>query len=89
MPILEGSSIAYMETRLNELITLKGQLEQYKDFILNIRIGGTDMSSLFGVRRGINTSIYDILPVRDAISDILNIFNRADDNYTISAPVWE
>jgi hypothetical protein len=29
------------------------------------------------------------LPVRDAISDILNFFSRIEDNYTVSAPVWE
>lgn len=89
MPILEGAAIAHVETRLNELLYLKDQFDLYKKYILNIRIGGTDMSSLFGVRRGINTSIYDILPVRDAISDILNIFNRTPDGYTISGPVWE
>ena len=56
--------------------------------ILNIRVGGTDMSSLFGVRRGINSTVYDIMPVRDALSDVLNFFNRYSD-YCVSAAVWE
>lgn len=89
MPILEGESIANVETRVSELIKLKSIIDPFKNIILNIRIGGTDFSSLFGVRRGINTSIYDILPVRDIISDILNFFGRTSDEYTISAPVWE
>ena len=89
MPILEGKLIAYAETRMNELQQLKIILDPYQEYILNIRIGGTDMSALFGVRRGVNTSIYDILSVRDAISDILNFFTRIEDNYTVSAPVWE
>ena len=89
MPILEGKTIAYKETRYNELIILKRILEPYKQLILNIRVGGTDFSSLWGVRRGINYSIYDILAVRDCLSDILNFFNRADDDYLVSAPVWE
>lgn len=89
MPILEGKNIAYSETRSGELENLKLILDKYQKYILNIRIGGTDFSSLFGVRRGINTSVYDILPVRDAISDILNFFSRIEDNYTVSAPVWE
>ena len=89
MPILEGDSIANVETRVSELKKLKSIIDPYKDIILNIRIGGTDFSSLFGVRRGINTSIYDILPVRDIISDILNFFCRISDEYTVSAPVWE
>lgn len=89
MPILEGKSIAYRETRALELEKLKAILDIYKEYVLNIRIGGTDFSSLFGVRRGINTSIYDILPVRNTISDILNFFSRIENMYTISGPVWE
>lgn len=89
MPILEGKTIAYRESRLGELEKLKLILDAYQQCILNIRIGGTDFSSLFGVRRGISSSVYDILPVRDAISDILNFFNRMEDSYTVSAPVWE
>jgi len=89
MPILEGSAIAYREMRVEELHRLKELLQPYRDFILNIRVGGTDFSSLFGVRRDMYSSIYDILPVRDALSDILNFFNRAEDTYTVSGPVWE
>lgn len=89
MPILEGKSIAYCETRLAELKRIKEILSQYRDLILNVRVGGTDFSSLFGVRRGMSSSIYDILPVRDALSDILNFFNRVEDGYIVSAPVWE
>jgi citrate lyase beta subunit len=89
MPILEGKTIAYLETRKEELAKLKDILKPFKNQILNIRVGGTDFSSLFGVRRGINYSIYDILTVRDCLADILNFFNRADDDYLVSAPVWE
>ena len=88
MPILEGTECAFRETRNQELLLLRNILEPYKDLILNIRVGGTDMSSLFGVRRGINSTVYDILPVRDALSDILNYFNRFCD-YSVSAAVWE
>ncbi|WP_297095265.1 HpcH/HpaI aldolase/citrate lyase family protein [uncultured Draconibacterium sp.] len=89
MPILEGKTIAYQESRREELKALKDILYPFKEQILNIRVGGTDFSSLFGVRRGINYSIYDILTVRDCLADILNFFNRAEDDYLISAPVWE
>ncbi len=89
MPILEGHSIAYRETRVQELNALKDIIEPYKKQILNIRVGGTDFSSIFAVRRGINLSIYEILTVRDCLSDILNFFNRDTADYTVSAPVWE
>lgn len=89
MPILEGQTIAYMETRIDELHKLLNLLRDYRKYILNIRVGGTDFSSFFGVRRGISSSIYDILPVRDALADILNFFGRAEEGYVVSAPVWE
>lgn len=89
MPILEGRAIAYLESRKAELHALQLALEPYKALILNIRVGGTDFSSIFGVRRDINSSIYDILTVRDCLSDILNYFNRDTADYTVSAPVWE
>ena len=89
MPILEGRTIAYKETRLSELKNLLKIIEPNKDLILNIRVGGTDFSSIFGVRRGMTSSIYDILTVRDCLSDILNFFNRDTSDYTVSGPVWE
>lgn len=89
MPILEGKSIAFKESRSAELNLLREITEPYKKYLLNIRVGGTDFSSLFAVRRGINASIYDILTVRDCLSDILNFFARAEADYTVSAPVWE
>lgn len=88
MPILEGPEVAFRELRNKELLLLRNILEPYKDLILNIRVGGTDMSSLFGVRRGINSTVYDIMPVRDALSDVVNFFNRYCD-YCVSAAVWE
>jgi len=89
MPILEGRTIALKETRADELNIIKNILTAYKHMILNIRVGGTDFSSIFGVRRGINYSIYDILTVRDCLSDILNYFSREGGSFVISAPVWE
>lgn len=89
MPIFEGERIVYQESRTSELQSLKEILSPYKDLILNLRVGATDFSSLFSVRRGINYSIYDIHVIRDCLSDILNFFGREADGYTISAPVWE
>ncbi len=89
MPILEGRTIALKEARESELNITKNLLTAYKDIVLNVRVGATDFSSIFGVRRGINYSIYDILTVRDCLSDILNYFARDQDECVISAPVWE
>lgn len=88
MPILEDSRVAFKETRIIELLKIKSILDNYKDIVLNIRVGGTDFSSCFGVRRGINYTIYDIMTVRDCLTDILNVFAR-NNEYTVSGPVWE
>lgn len=88
MPIIEDSRVAFKETRLTELMGIKAILDKYKELVLDIRVGATDFSSCFGVRRGADYSIYDILTVREILSDIINIFGRNND-YVISGPVWE
>lgn len=88
MPIIEDARVAFKETRLPELFSIKDICDSHRDLILNIRVGGTDFSSCFGVRRGINYTIYDIMTVANCLMDILNVFTRNND-YTISGPVWE
>ena len=83
MPILEDRTIAYKETRLEELLSIRRILIDNRDLTLNVRIGGTDFSSCFGVRRGIDYSIYDIMTVRDCLLDIINVFGR-DNDFVIS-----
>jgi citrate lyase beta subunit len=88
MPIIEDARVAYKETRLLELMAIKNICDCHKRLILNIRVGGTDFSSCFGVRRGINYTIYDVMTVSNCLMDILNVFTR-DNDYTVSGPVWE
>lgn len=88
MPILEAREMAYLETRIPELMGVKEILDRHKRLVLNVRVGGTDWSSVFGVRRGINYTIYDIMTVSDCLKDVLNVFAR-DNDYSVSGPVWE
>jgi citrate lyase beta subunit len=89
MPILESSEIIYKESRMETLLKIKELVDTYKEYILNIRIGATDFCGLFGIRRKVDTTIYDVSVIRDCIADIINVFNRQDDSYVISGPVWE
>ncbi len=89
MPILESEEIIYKENRMKELLYLRNLIEEYNDLILNIRVGGTDFSSKFGLRRSVTNSIYDIGVINDCLCDIVNIFGRYKEEYIISAPVWE
>lgn len=88
MPIFEDRRVAFKETRIMELVKGKEVLDQYKDLVLNVRVGATDFSACFGARRDINYTIYDILTVSEILTDILNMFTR-DNEYTVSGPVWE
>lgn len=89
MPILESAPIIYRESRLESLLSIRNLLGNYREYVLNVRIGATDFSSLFGLRRSPDISIYDLTPIRDCISDIINIFGRVEEGYVISGPVWE
>nr|WP_263326005.1 HpcH/HpaI aldolase/citrate lyase family protein [Neobacillus sp. Marseille-Q6967] len=89
MPILESNSVIHKETRMAELMGIKQLLDQYKDNILNVRVGATDFSGLYGIRRSVDTTVYDIAVLRDCIADIINVFQRSESPYVISGPVWE
>lgn len=89
MPILESAPIIYRESRLESLLAIRDLLGGYRDYVLNVRIGATDFSSLFGLRRSPDISIYDLAPIRDCISEIINVFGRVEEGYVISGPVWE
>ncbi|NQX62268.1 HpcH/HpaI aldolase/citrate lyase family protein [Paenibacillus qinlingensis] len=89
LPILESASIIYKESRTFTLLTINEIITNFKDLVLNIRIGATDFSSLFGLRRSPDRTIYDIAPIRDCVADIINIFGRMEASNVISGPVWE
>ncbi|PKG24040.1 HpcH/HpaI aldolase/citrate lyase family protein [Niallia nealsonii] len=89
MPILETKKIIEKETRMEELLSIKTVLDAYKQLILNVRIGATDFCGLYGIRRNIDTTVYDVAIIRDCISDIVNVFLREDSPYVVSGPVWE
>lgn len=89
MPILETKRIIEKETRLEELLSIKAVLDTYKHLILNVRIGATDFCGLYGIRRNTDTTVYDVAIIRDCITDIINVFLRADSPYVVSGPVWE
>lgn len=88
MPILESDDILLKERRLPELIRIRNLLLEFDEYILNVRIGSTDFCGLLGMRRTIRHTVYDIQPVRDCITDILNVFLR-DSQFVLSGSVWE
>lgn len=86
MPILESGMIADKYGRVGVLSELHKLLSAAREFILNIRVGGNDFCNLYGLRRSVNQTIYDVGVVRDILVDILNVFVC---DFVVSGPVWE
>ena len=86
MPILESGVIACKNTRYEQLYGIKAILDEVSQYVLNVRVGGNDFCNLFGLRRNVKQTIYDVGVVRDILIDILNVFAQ---DYVVSGPVWE
>ena len=86
MPILESEDLIDPATRMCNLMLIRDYIDEMEDYVLNIRVGGNDFSNQFSVRRKVDQTIYDILPIAGIFSDILAMFSR---NYIVSGPVWE
>lgn len=86
MPIFESATMIDLSTRYQNLSTVKSCLASISDQILNIRVGGNDLSHAFGLRRHVQNSIYDVKPVAHLLIDIATTFAT---DYVVSGPVWE
>lgn len=86
MPILESKNIMYKQLRLDNLLYLYDKLNTINEYVLNIRCGIADFCNIFGIRRNIENTVWDIKPIADCLSDIINVFGR---NYVISSGVWK
>ena len=75
-----------LHTRYAHLHQVKSALESVSDRVLNIRVGGNDLSHAFGLRRRVSNTIYDVKPVADLLVDIVTTFAT---QYVVSGPVWE
>jgi citrate lyase beta subunit len=90
MPVLESPEVVHAEHRSRALLEVRDLLADHRDSVLALRIGATDLSSAYGLRRSRELSVYDLRVVADAIADIVNVFCRADGTgYVVTGPVWE
>lgn len=89
LPILEGPETAYQERRLATLLELRELLVLHGDLVPGVRIGATDLSGLWGLRRTRDFTVYDLVPVANVISDVVSVLGRAGSVPAISGPVWE
>lgn len=89
LPILEGPSVAHAEHRLETLTGLAELFAVYRDLVPGVRIGATDLSGVWGLRRSRDFTVYNVGAVAEVIYDIVNVFGRAGGAPAISGPVWE
>ncbi|MGC6768156.1 HpcH/HpaI aldolase/citrate lyase family protein [Enterococcus sp. LJL128] len=90
MPILESRELMSKRSREEELNKVFEVLTkpEFEERILNIRLGATDMCGLFGLRRTIDSTIYDVSVMKDFMTDVLNYF-ALDRRFVVSGCVWE
>lgn len=86
MPIIENKNTMYRQLRMDNLLYMNNALREISNNVLNIRVGGADFCSVYGIRRSMHDDIYDIGVVRSVLNDIVNVFGKS---YVVSGPVWE
>ena len=90
MPVLEGLEFAAGETRLPSLLASRRLVDKYREYVPAIRIGATDLSGAYGLRRAREFTVWDVRVVADVISTVVNVFGRVDGGgYVVAGPVWE
>ncbi|WP_205843651.1 HpcH/HpaI aldolase/citrate lyase family protein [Nakamurella deserti] len=90
MPVIETPEVIFRESRIESLTQIRAILREYREEVLAVRFGATDLCGLYGIRRDRDLSIYDVRVVADLISDAVNQLGREGaENFTISGPVWE
>ena len=90
MPVLESTDLGFVETRVSGLLAVRRLLDKYRPHIPAVRIGATDLSGVYGLRRAREFTVWDVRVVADVIGAILNVFGRLDGTgYVVAGPVWE
>lgn len=87
LPIIESPEFIQSHTKNESFIKMAFVLNKYKNRILNIRIGVTDILGHYGIRREKTLSIYDSVIYKMFVSDIISYLQ--DLNIPISGGVSE
>ncbi|MCG0291080.1 HpcH/HpaI aldolase/citrate lyase family protein [Streptomyces sp. PSAA01] len=90
MPVLESPELMHRETRTDTLSGISRIVDKYRERVLALRLGVTDLCSAYGLRRAPDMTAYDVQLVASVIADVVNMLGRADGTgFTITGPVWE
>ncbi|MBE7189928.1 HpcH/HpaI aldolase/citrate lyase family protein [Jatrophihabitans endophyticus] len=89
MPVLESPELGHAESRVAGLLGARRLLDKYRAHVPAVRVGATDLSSAFGLRRAREFTVWDVRVVADVLAAVVNVFSRAESPYVIAGPVWE
>ncbi len=90
MPVLETGDVAHLESRAGSLLGARRLVDKYPDLVPAVRVGATDLSGAWGLRRSREFTVWDVRVVADAIADIVNVFGRPGaGGHVVTGPVWE
>ena len=90
MPVVESPEVIHLETRARVLAELAALLDEHRDRVLAVRLGATDFSGTYGLRRPTGMTIYDVRVVATVIADVVNVLGREDGTgFVVTGPVWE
>ncbi|MER8155610.1 HpcH/HpaI aldolase/citrate lyase family protein [Streptomyces sp. NPDC094472] len=90
MPVLESPELMHRETRTDTLSGISRIVDKYRERVLALRLGVTDLCSAYGLRRAPDMTAYDVQLIASVIADVVNMLGRADGTgFTITGPVWE
>ncbi|MFT4083254.1 MAG: HpcH/HpaI aldolase/citrate lyase family protein [Nocardioides sp.] len=90
MPVIESPEAIYAETRADLLAGVAGLLAAQRESVLAVRLGATDLSSAYGLRRSRDLTVYDVPLIASVITDVVNVLGRADGTgFVVTGPVWE
>jgi citrate lyase beta subunit len=89
MPVMESPDIGRAESRIPTLAAVRRLLDQFRPHVLAVRIGATDLSGQYGLRRSREHTVYDVALLATVIGDIVNALGHHDGGYPVTGPVWE
>lgn len=86
MPILESRELIDLRTRNEFLYGIKEAIRDIAPLVASVRVGGTDLSHCFHLRRSVSTTIHEIPVISHLLADIMAVFSM---DYLVSGAVWE
>lgn len=90
MPVIESPEVIHLESRAAALGELHALLQAQRGRVLAVRLGATDFSGTYGLRRSGGMTVYDVRLIASVIADVVNVLGRDDGTgFTVTGPVWE